>query len=310
MAGAGERCARHPAHSLLVVDDEDTRDAPGVSLHIRGCALLGPRRNGRRRRDGERRAFSRGRVDGDGAPHARNDAIHVREPEARALAARLRREEGLEDAFARPLVHAGAGVAHTQHDEVGRASRPDRQLAAVRHRITGVDSQVDENLFELDAVCPQRKRVRRDDRLDLDVRADETAQHSVDHVLHELVQIELVVARLARPRKREQLARELGRALGCRPDLVHPAARLGRQLRRAEQEHVPADDGEEIVEVMSDTAREAADRVHLLLLADLRLELSSFGDRLVDGHRVERRPVVIADDGYSDTHRRCHSTLA
>ena len=59
---------------------------------------------------------------------------------------------------------------------------------------------------------------------------------------------------------------------------------------------------------MGDAARETADRVLLLPLADLRFELSSFGDGLVDGDRVERRPVVIADDGYSDTHRSCHST--
>src|SRR5262245_55376964 len=80
--------------------------------------------------------------------------------QAQAGAALLRREERLEDAVLRRLVHAVAGIAHCQlyraltltiaGDALASDTlRGDRQRASLAHRIASIETQVHHDLLEL-----------------------------------------------------------------------------------------------------------------------------------------------------------------
>jgi hypothetical protein len=53
----------------------------------------------------------------------------------------------------------------------------DREAPAARHGVAGVDGQVHQHLLELAGVGPDRRRLRGQHRHQLDVLADEAAQH-------------------------------------------------------------------------------------------------------------------------------------
>ena len=72
--------------------------------------------------------------------------------------------------------------------------------------------------------------------------------------------------------EREQLARELARALGRGVDLRHVLARLALEPCEQQVGTLPRITSEEVVEVVRDAAGEPADRLHLLRLAQLLLE--------------------------------------
>ena len=106
----------HPPHELaqrhLVLDDQHRR-APGSGSGSR---------SGVDHRQGDRDlgALPRRAVDLDLAARGVDDAVHRRQPEAGALARLLGGEERLEDARARRLVHADAGVAPTREHGTAR----------------------------------------------------------------------------------------------------------------------------------------------------------------------------------------------
>ncbi len=81
------------------------------------------------------------------------------------------------------------------------------------------------------------------------------------------------------PAEREQLTRQLYRALPGGFDFFQVRApRVARGHVVREHAAVAQDDGEKIVEVVRDPARELADRVHLLRLAELLLRSSERDD--------------------------------
>ena len=115
-------------------------------------------------------------------------------------------------------------------------------------------------------------------RLQRDVLADQSVEHA-RRVVHDGIHLE--VARLHRlaPAEGEQLPGERRRPLGRRDDVLENGAHVRRrQLGHERERGVALDDHEEIVEVVRDTAGELADRVHLLRLEELLLELALLGD--------------------------------
>ncbi len=93
--------------------------------------------------------------------------------------------------------------------------------------------------------------------------------------------------------KGQQLRGELGGALDGLGDGVDiAAAALLRQLAPAQEVGGRADDGEQIVEVVRDTAGELADRLHLLRLPQRFLAAAALGD--VDQLRHRARDVAVA----------------
>ena len=136
------------AHDLLVVDDEDPLGA-AARARRRPRLALRSRPTADRQANRERRALARGGADVDRAAALRDDAVDGREPEARARADGLRREERLEDAARVSLVHADARVGDLEHDVTAVVARRDRQRAAAGHRVARVDGEVQQHLADL-----------------------------------------------------------------------------------------------------------------------------------------------------------------
>ena len=117
IAQALQQAVHHQGHHLVVVDIEHML---AVAAQRRRIDRLEPHRQAlvvdQRQVDIERAAATDRAVDGDRAAVRLDDAVHDSQPETRAPADRLGREEGLEDALARVVVHATAVVAHPQVD--------------------------------------------------------------------------------------------------------------------------------------------------------------------------------------------------
>ena len=93
----------------------------------------------------------------------RDDPVHRGEPQSRSLARLLRGEERVEDAVADLRRDAVPGVGHAQEKEGFRLSglaigswraeraglHPEGERAALRHRIPGIEREVDEHLVQL-----------------------------------------------------------------------------------------------------------------------------------------------------------------
>src|SRR3954471_24849082 len=142
------------ADDLLVLDEQDGALA-GPEVDRRLGLDAGDDGRGARQEDVERGAFARLAGDADVAAALRHDPVDGREPEARALAGLLRREERLEDVLARLLVDAGPRVGDAERDvrpglgaqelrvgarELGVPGR-DRKHAALGHRVASVDRE-------------------------------------------------------------------------------------------------------------------------------------------------------------------------
>src|SRR4051794_982622 len=153
----------------------------------------------------------------------------------------------------------------------------DRQRAAGRHRVAGVDREGDDHLLQLRAVGAHGREVVGGEHGDRHVVADQAIEHR-QQPGRDLVEVERDRVHHLLAREREQLARELRGALGRPLDLAQfVRARAGADAALREPA-VAADHGQQVVEVMRDAARELADRLHLLRLAQLLLERAPPGD--------------------------------
>ena len=116
-----------------------------------------------------------------------DDAVARGEPQAGALARALGRKEWLEDVVEDVALHAGAGVRDGKDDpasgrDCGRGSARgwfhecvaslDHEPTAARHGVTGVDREIDEELFHLARICLDQRQVRVHHRGDFDVLAE------------------------------------------------------------------------------------------------------------------------------------------
>src|SRR5262249_54108458 len=111
-----------------------------------------------------RRALSRLRIDADAAAALFNDSVDRRQPQAGPLAYFLVHHGRVNNLLRQFVVHATAGIADGEHDITPRlhfgmrfgivgpqldVCRFHDELAAVWHRITGVDGQVQKDLLHL-----------------------------------------------------------------------------------------------------------------------------------------------------------------
>ncbi len=132
-----------------------------------------------------------------------HDSVNGRQAKAGSFAFLFGRKEGFEDSSPHQFVDAGAGVADRQHDvgtgintDVGARIFPvqlgvhslDRQFATVRHRIPGVDDQVNQHLLNLARIRFDTLQIGRQFRAELNIFADQSLQHLV-HVGDCVVQI-------------------------------------------------------------------------------------------------------------------------
>ena len=165
----------------------------------------------------------------------------------------------------------------------------DRELAAVRHGVARVDGEVHDHLLELVHVGLDEPEVAPVLEVELDALAEEAPQQH-RQVRQDLAEVEDLGPQRLAAREREQLAHEARRPVGVLLDLHDVLeGRIGRAVV-GQQEVRVADDGlQHVVEVVRDPARELPDRLHLLRLGELLLELALLGGV----ERVEDRALAV-----------------
>ena len=185
-------------------------------------------------------------LDGDPSAGLHDDPVDRREPEARALTARLGREERLEQSGLGLIRHPAAVVADRQRDvgpglealrERRRVLERDRagldlDRAAAAGGVPRVDHQVHEDLLELTAIGAHRGQAPGERRGELDVLADHPAQHG-DHVHDQMVQVDRDGLHHVAPAERQELLGQRRGAARGLDDLfdVVPLLTVGRRDR-------------------------------------------------------------------------------
>ena len=248
-------------------------------------------------------------VDRDVSAALLGDAVHRGQPEPGALAHLLGGEEGLEDVRLDLGGHAVAGIADREHDVgarldlgmgpgvglvQGHVAGRERQPAPVRHRVAGVDGQVEQDLLDLPRVGLDAPGGRIERGRDLDVLADHATQQGLDSG-HDGVQIQHARLQDLLAAEGQELMRELGGALGgALDDLDLPPDRVLRGQRVEHEIAAAADGGQQVVEVVGHAGREPPDALHLLGLTELIFQVAALRD--VAGHAQSGDRVAVLQD--------------
>ncbi len=237
-----------------------------------------------------------------------HDSVRAREPEAGPLADALGREERVEDPVADLARHPAALILDREDDvpsglelEAARivgtdfgVARPDRQRAAVGHRVARVQREVEEHLLHLAGVGANRIE-RGVEHRQSSIRSPRTRRSIA--TVSETSAFSSSGSRVEglAPAEGEQLARQRGGALRARLDPAQVLGRLAvsvdlglRQLGVAEHSE------QEVVEVVRDARGELADRLDLLRLTELLLGGPALRDVLRHRDSALRLPVRVA----------------
>ena len=176
---------------------------------------------------------------------------------------------------------------------------------AAGHGVARVDHEVHDDLLELTGVREHAARPSlRDDR-ELDVLPNQPPEHRLE-ALDDAREVEHARLEHLLAAEREELAgQRWPRARRASSTSVEVAARGIVRLADVEEQRVAVarDDGEEVVEVVGDAAGEPADRLHLLRLPELLLQMrvrvrggAAIADVAGDAEDPDRRPVAVASD--------------
>ena len=241
----------------------------------------------------------------DSAPDMANEAKDDRQTQARVLGTLLGSEEWLEHMAADGFVHALTGVAYFEQHLRRIACVPgfNRQGASARHGLACVHREIHQHLKHLAAVGLHGPQVRGEACADVDVVAENPSQHAVRF---EDQAIEIQGARpcnvLAAERK--QLLGKLGALLAGAADLRKPLMEGVAGLCLVQHPiGVAIDDGEQVVEVVSDPTGQATKAFHFLGLDELLLQPLTVGD--VEERDNHPRPVLERriHDGHDHIHQ-------
>ena len=332
IAFAHEKAAHPFDDRRVVVADEDARGGcgrlAGPPCRIGGHAVglgafrgaLGSRDRGQV--DPELGAASRLARDLDASPRLADDAKHGREAEPGAAIDILRGEERFEDPLADLGRHSLSAVADAEQRPAPRrhpirkgrvvprieGDHRDLQMPAVRHRVAGVDGEIEEHLLELDRVRLHQVDPPRRIDLDHDRRAHRLLQQRPVRE-HQGERVHKTADAIALPAELQkapgQAARLLLGPLDQAKVRLHRLGGAALRDSRSQQVDPAGDDHQAVVEVVGHAAGHAAKRLHLLGLAELLLALLQVDlraeherrdpqgvhfdrlPRLLDGARVE-----------------------
>ena len=160
-----------------------------------------------------------------------------------------------------------AGVLVVELD----VARFDRELAAVRHRVSRIHRKIHESLLDLAGVGFDVPELARGERRQLDVGAEESTQQSLG-ASHEVVQVQHLRFENLLPTEREKLLRQFRRPFSRLHDLLDIGTeRIFRLEVGADHLRVTQDHGEQVVEVVRDAAGEPPHGLHFLRLEELLL---------------------------------------
>ena len=303
-----QHLANDPPYGRLVLDEEDGRVALGRNGRRRLDDASG-RRALRRQVDVEARAGAGTAAHEDEAAALLDDAVHAGQPEARAFADSLGREEGLERSGAGLLVHPVPGVADREQRVAARRHRhlprreggdldvlgADREDPALGHRVPRVDGKVEQRLLQQPRVGADGQQAGLQVGHELDSRADHRPDHALE-VLDHLVQVDDLRPRDLLATEREQLPREAGGSVGSAADLLDVLALVSLETGE-EQLAVAPDRGEQVVELVGDPARETPHGLELLRLSQMLLEPPALGHRLGELRELPIEPGCLEGDG-------------
>jgi hypothetical protein len=146
----------------------------------------------------------------------------------------------------------------------GDDTRLDGDLARIVDGVPGVDAQIGQHLFDLGGVHPDRTQVLARQPGQVDVFADELAQH-LEHPLHGLVQIEHLGRHGLLAGKSQELPGEIAGPSGLLFGYLSASMdRISRADRHHAQFRIAEDRPQHIVEVVGHPAGQPADRLHFL----------------------------------------------
>ena len=237
--------------------------------------------------------MARGTVELNDATGLPDKSIHLGQAQSSALPRWLGREERLEGAHPGCFVHARAAVGNRNFHIVaglrafmagdvrsreGHITRADDKRASVRHGVTSVDRNIQERAFQLVRITVHRERTIAHLFLDNDLRTDGTS-NQVDHPMHQSVGLDWMGVQRVLTGKVEQPACEGSGAFNRFPRIVHEAGcvlRAPLSDAAAHKLQATANGVKHIIEIMRDAAGKLAHRLHLLRLAQRRLDLLAF----------------------------------
>ena len=245
-------------------------------------------------------------------PHWRTIPNTVERPSPVPLPGALVVKNGSKARALRPFVHALAGIRDRDDDVAARpdrrslrrqhraddlgGARLDRQHAAARHRVAGVDREVHHDLLDLAGVGLDPSGIRGERDLEEHVLADQAPQQPFDPGQH-LVRIEDLDLQHLLAADGEELPRQRRRALAGVADAAPVVVALAVRARLLQRQVGGAvDDRQQVVEVVGDAAGEAAQALHLLRLEELRLQLGVVGDVDVRAEQRHLRAALVEQD--------------
>ena len=148
----------------------------------------------------------------------------------------------------------------------------------MRHGVAGVDHQIHDDLLNLARIGADTTGIgiERDHELHL------VTQHPQQHLAHaayQRVEIEHLRAEDMRPAEGKQLPGQTGRAFGGANNGIDALAHGGTHVVFLQHDfRIAANDHEQVIEVVGNPARQAADRFHLLRLSNLFFEAAPASD--------------------------------
>ena len=169
----------------------------------------------------------------------------------------------------------------------------NRELAAAGHSVPRVDRQVQEDLFHHASIGFDQRRLGKVIELQRDILAEDARQH-FGHVADHFIEVQALGLHDLAAAEGEQLA---GEGCGALADLLGgPDGHSGQIAARQQERGVAVDNGEDVVEIMSDAAGQLADGVHLLGLAQLVLQPFLARD-IPEQSQQQRRLAPQLDEG-------------
>src|ERR1700756_845201 len=166
-------------------------------------------------------------------------------------------------------------------------------MAALRHGVGRVRREVHEHLLELHGIDSHGAQVLAGSKTEVDVLSDQPRKRFGNRADY---RIQFHHAQLLRlfPAKGEQLTGQFSGAPCRLQDLLNLAFQWTIMRNRIESEfRVARDNGQQIVEVVSNPAGQAADGVHFLRLQQLRFEPESLRQIAAVRYEVRDLPVHV-----------------